>query len=164
MEYEIAVALLILFALVFLATIDMAFSQLSDVSLRRLTSDTVEDERVNTPFMREILGDRPRFRFALSAAIQILLIIFSILITLIVYNFYQSSVELLFVSLLVALVLSGIFRQILPRFFTWRNPENKLLFLLRFVRPVYRLMALVADPFEYFLREKEQPNELTVLP
>ena len=164
MEYEIVVALLILFALVFLATIDMAFSQLSDVSLRRLTSDTEEDARVNTPFMREILGDRPRFRFALSAAIQILLIIFSILVTLIVYNFYQSSVELLFISLLVALVLSGIFRQILPRFFTWRNPENKLLFLLRFVRPVYRLMALIADPFEYFLREKEQPKEMTVVP
>lgn len=76
MEFEIAVALVILFAIVFLATIDMAFSQLSDVSLRRLTSDTIEDARVNTSFMREILGDRPRFRFALSATIQVLLIIF----------------------------------------------------------------------------------------
>lgn len=165
MEYEIAVALLILLAIVFLATIDMAFSQLSDVSLRRLTSDTVEDTRVNTPFMREILGDRPRFRFALSATIQILLIVFSVLVTLIVFNFYQTTRELLIISLIVALFFSGIFRQILPRFITWRSPENRLLFLLRFVRPVYRLMVLFADPFEYFLREKDQLKlETTIVP
>ena len=165
MEYEIAVALIILFAIVFLATIDMAFSQLSDVSLRRLTSDTVEDERVNTPFMREILGDRHRFRFALSATIQVLLIIFSVLVTLIVYNFYQTPRELLIISLLIALIFSGIFRQFLPRFITWRNSENKLLFLLRFVRPFYRLMVLFADPFEYFLRDKEQQKlETTIVP
>jgi len=165
MVYEIAVALIILFALVLLATIDMAFSQLSDVSLRRLTSDTVEDARVNTTFMREILGDRPRFRFALSAAIQILLIIFSILVTIIVYNFYQSSRELLLVSLFISLSLSFIFRQILPRVITWRDPEDKLIFLLRFVRPVYRLMVLIADPLEYFLRDKEeQRTEMTITP
>ena len=61
MEIEIAIAIVILFALTFLATIDMAFSQLSDVTLRRLTSDTEENARVNTPFMREILTNRPRF-------------------------------------------------------------------------------------------------------
>ncbi len=165
MEYEIAVALLILLAILFLATIDMAFSQLSDVSLRRLTSDTIENERVNTPFMREILGDRPRFRFALSATIQILLIVFSVLVALVVYNFYQTKRELLIISLLIALVLSGFFRQFLPRFFTWRNPENTLIFLLRFVRPFYRLMALLADPFQIFLRDKEQLKlEQTVVP
>lgn len=156
MELEIAVALIILFAIVFLATIDIAFSQLSDVSLHRLTSDTVEDARVNTPFMREILGDRHRFRFTLSASIQVLLIIFSVLVTLIVYNFYQTPRELLGFSLLITLILSGFFRQFVPRFITWRNSENKLLFLLRFVRPVYRLMVFFADPFEYFFRDKEQ--------
>lgn len=165
MEYEIAVALIILLAILVLATIDMAFSQLSDVSLRRLTSDTIEDVRVNTPFMREILGDRPRFRFALSATIQILLIIFSVLVAIIVYNFYQTKSELLIFSMLIALIFSGVFRQFLPRFFTWRNPENKLLFLLRFVRPVYRLMSLFADPFRFFLKEKESSNlEQTVVP
>ena len=165
MEIEIAIAVLILLVLTFLATIDMAFSQLSDVSLRRLTSDTVEDERVNTPFMREILSERPRFRFALSATIQVLLIVFSVLVTLIIYNFYQTPRELLIFSLLVVLIFSGIFRQFLPRFITWRNPEEILLFLLRFVRPFYRLMVLFADPFEYFLRDKDQQKlENTIVP
>src|SRR5437868_13373406 len=108
MEIEIIIAVLILFALTFLATIDMAFSQLSDVTLRRLTSDTEEDARVNTPFMREILTDRPRFRFALSAAIQILLIIFSVLVTLIVYHFYpQTPLRILLFSMVLALTLSA---------------------------------------------------------
>ena len=165
MEVEIVITILILFALVFLATIDMAFSQLSDVSLRRLTSDTIEVERVNTPFMHEILGNRPRFRSALSAAIQILLIIFSVLVTLIVYNFNKSSYELLLISLLVALLFSFIFRQLIPRFLTWRNPENKLLFLLPVMRPFYSLMAFAADPFARFLREKEsQKNDISLSP
>jgi CBS domain containing-hemolysin-like protein len=161
MEIEIPVAILILFALTFLATIDMAFSQLSDVTLRRLTSDTEEDARVNTPFMREILTDRPRFRFALSAAIQILLIIFSVLVTLILYNFFAESLRLLLFSMILALTLSAIFRQFIPRFLTWRSPEDKLLFLIPFVRPFYPLMAFFADPFASFLREKEQSNTET---
>ena len=41
MELEIAASLAILFVLVFLATVDMAFSQLSDLSLRRPTLDDV---------------------------------------------------------------------------------------------------------------------------
>ncbi|HMS44040.1 MAG TPA: CNNM domain-containing protein, partial [Pyrinomonadaceae bacterium] len=166
MEIEIIIAIIILFALVFLATIDMAFSQLSDVSLRRLTSDTEEDVAVNTPFMHEIMRDRSRFRFALSATIQILLIVFSILITLIVYNFFPSEpIKLLIISMSVALVFSGIFRQIIPRFLTWRNPEGKLLFLLPFVRPIYSLMSFAADPFARFLREKDQQNlEVSLTP
>jgi putative hemolysin len=163
MEIEIVIAVLILFALTFLATIDMAFSQLSDVTLRRLTSDTEEDARVNTTFMREILTDRPRFRFALSATIQILLIVFSVLTTLIFYNFYKEPFELLPVSLLTALFLSGIFRQFIPRFLTWRNPEDKLLFLIPFMRPFYSMMAFFADPFSRFLREKEQSSIETTL-
>lgn len=166
MEIEIAVAVLILFALVFLATIDMAFTQLSDVSLRRLSTDTEEKPQSgSTLFLREILENRPRFRFALSAAIQILLIIFSVLVTLIVFNFSQSSGALLFYSLLIGLILSGIFRQFIPRLLTLNNPEGKLLMLLPLVRPLYSVMSFLADPFDGFMRDKEQQNlEITITP
>jgi putative hemolysin len=166
MEIEIAVAVLILFALVFLATIDMAFTQLSDVSLRRLSTDTEEKPQSrSTVFLREILENRPRFRFALSAAIQILLIIFSVLVTLIVFNFYQSSGALLVYSLIIGLVLSGIFRQFIPRLLTMNNPEGKLLTLLPLVRPLYRVMSFLADPFADFMRDKEQQNlETSITP
>ncbi|HEX8250035.1 MAG TPA: hemolysin family protein [Pyrinomonadaceae bacterium] len=166
MEIEIAVAVLILFALVFLATIDMAFTQLSDVSLRRLSTDTEEKPQSrSTVFLREILENRPRFRFALSAAIQILLIIFSVLVTLIVFNFYQSSGALLIYSLLIGLVLSGIFRQFIPRLLTLNNPEGKLMMLLPLVRPLYSVMSFLADPFSGFMRDKEQQNlETSITP
>jgi putative hemolysin len=163
MEIEIVVAIFILFALVFLATIDMAFVQLSDLGLRRLTSETVEDARVNTPFMREILENRPRFRFALSATIQILLIIFTVLVTLIVYNFYKGSRELLLISLVIGLILAFIFRQFIPRLITWRDPESKLILLLPFVRPIYRVMSFLADPLVGFLYNKEQQKTETSL-
>lgn len=166
MEIEIPVAVLILFVLVFLATIDMAFTQLSDVSLRRLSTETEEKPQSrSTAFLREILENRPRFRFALSAAIQILLIIFSVLVTLIVFNFYQTSLGLLIYSLVISLFLSFIFRQFIPRLLTLNNPEGRLLTLLPLVRPLYSLMSFLADPFAGFIRDKEQQNlEMSITP
>lgn len=166
MEIEIIIAILILFALIFLATIDMAFTQLSDVGLRRLSTDVEEEPKPrSTEFLREILENRPRFRFALSAAIQILLIIFSVLVTLITQRFVETRLELVFFSLLFGLILSGIFRQLIPRLITWRNPEGKLLLLLPFVRPIYSLMSLIADPLVFFLKDRDQQKfETTVVP
>ena len=79
MEIEIAVGIAILLVLVFLATIDAAFSRLSDVGLRKLTAESEEGPKPATSqFLREILDNRPRFRLAVSSAIQILLIAFTI--------------------------------------------------------------------------------------
>lgn len=165
MEIELAVAVVILFALVFLATIDMSFSQLSDVALRRLSSDLEETDgrRKSAEFLRRILENRPRFRFALSSAIQVLLIVFSVLVTIIVYNFYADKLQLLLISLVVGLTASIVFRQFIPRLITWKNPENKLLLLLPIARPVYGLLSNVADPFQLFTKDNT-PVEQTVVP
>ncbi len=69
MGIEIFIAVSILLALTFLATIDMAFTQLSDVSLRRLSTENLETTKPRSlEFLREILENRPRFRFVLSSA------------------------------------------------------------------------------------------------
>ncbi len=162
MQIETAIAVIILFVLSFLATIDMAFGQLSDVSLRRLTSD--EDEKTNlklTLFLKQIIADRPRFRFTLSATIQILLIIFSILVTLIVYHFYQTHIELLSVSLIIGLIFPAVFRQFLPRFITRNNPDKFIISLLPYVRPFYKFLSFLADPFELFSRENQIETTIT---
>ncbi len=164
MEIEIAIAVLILLVLTFLATIDMAFSQLSDVGLRRLSSDFETSTKTKTvAFLQEILENRPRFRFALSAAIQILLICFSVLIVVIVSNFSSSHAELLIFSLLLALAASIIARQIIPRVLTWKNPETKLLFLLPAARPFYGFLSALADPFQFFTKENSS-LEVTIVP
>jgi CBS domain containing-hemolysin-like protein len=163
MEIELVIAVVILILLVFLATLDMAFSQLSDISLRRLSGEAEENSQARSfVFLREILENRPRFRFALSTAIQISLITFTVLITLYIFNFYKTKIELLVVSLIVALIASVIFRQFLPRLLTWKNPENKLLLLLPFVRPFYGLLTTLADPFHFFTKDNSPIEPIVI--
>jgi CBS domain containing-hemolysin-like protein len=166
MVIEIAIAIVLLFALTILASVDMAFSQLSDVSLRILFGDAEENKKPRSiEFLREVTENRPRFRFALSSAIQILLIVFSVIVVLIVYRYFQTPTEMLIYSLLIGLGFTVIFRQIIPRFITWTNPEGKLLFLLPLIRPIYNILPFIADPFEPSFRgKKESENELTDTP
>ncbi len=66
MGIEIAICISILFVVVFLATVDMAFSQLSDLGLRRLATDAEAGSRQKTyEFLREIvLTHLPYFDYA----------------------------------------------------------------------------------------------------
>jgi putative hemolysin len=165
MEIALVVSFLLLLALTFLATVDMAFGQLSDIGLRRLAAEAEEHPtRRYTPFLKEILDNRPRFSFTLSAVIQILLVIFSVLVTYIsLYLFAADGLGLL-MSLAAGLVLAGIFRQFIPRLLSLRNPDGKLLRLLPIVHPFYRMLAFAAEPWHRSfdrLREQEQREEAT---
>lgn len=157
MEIEIAIAALILVVLVFLATVDMAFSQLSDVSLRRLSAESEENQNPKgADFLREILENRPRFRFALSSTIQVLLISFTVLVTIVVLIFSRNHAELILYSLGIALFFSVVFRQIIPRLLIWSNPENKLMLLLPLVRPIYAVASFVLNPFVTKMKANQQ--------
>lgn len=160
MEIEITIAVSLLAALTLLASVDMSFSQLSDVSLRRLFSETEEKKTSKSVvFLKEVSENRPRFRFALSSAIQILLIVFSVIVVIIVYRFYKTPAEMLLYSLLIGLGLSVLFRQIIPRFVTLNNPERKLLFLLPVIRPIYLLLPMIADPLEPSFKGREKADD-----
>lgn len=159
MGIEIIITCLLLVALMFLATVDMAFGQLSDVGLRRLASEAEEHPDSGTyNFLKTILVDSPRFRFTLSASVQILLIIFSVLVTLTTLRFFQKRSLVLTVALAACLILAGFFRQYIPHFITFRNPEKILLALLPMVRPFYRIMVHATDPFGFLGREHKVPE------
>ncbi len=148
MEIEIAAGIAILIALVFLATVDMAFSHLSDLSLRRLSSDLEETGKYHgTAFLREVLENRPRFRFVLSAVIQVLLITFAVLITISAMPFASTRYGLLVWSLLIGLVSTVIFRQVIPRLIVHGNPERILVSLLPLCRPIYSFVMLAGSFF-----------------
>ena len=166
MVIEFTVAVILLLALVFLATIDMSFSQISDVGLRRIATDAEEQgKKRSADFLHEILENRPHFRFALSAAIQILLVAFSIFVALLVYRFYPTPREILLYSLVISIVLTVVFRQLIPRLLVGKSPETKLLMLLPLVHPLYRLWSLFAAPFSARSRRKEQQKiENTIVP
>ena len=163
MQIELAVSFFLLVALTFLATVDMAFGQLSDVGLRRLAAEAEEHPAARyAPFVKEILGNRPRFEFTLSAAIQILLVAFSVLITYISLQWFKGNTLVLFVALTLGLLLAGTFRQFIPRMISLRNPEAKVLRLLPLLRPFYRVLAYAAEPWHRSfdrLRMQEQIEE-----
>src|ERR1043166_316527 len=160
MQLEIGLTLLLLIVLSVLATVAMAFDQLSDVGLRRLIGENGDKpERRNLAFLRQALQYRPRFSFALSAMIQILLVIVAVLITSISLFLFPDP-RLVLVGLAAGLVLTGIFRQLVPLFISTRNPEGTLLFLMPVVRPFFSIMACIADPFQrLFDRSKGQVVE-----
>jgi len=148
MGIALVVSVLLLLALTFLATVDMAFSQLSDVGLRRLAAEAEEHPNARyTPLLKEILANRARFSLTLSAAIQILLVAFTVLVTFVSIRWSSRGAVGLIVALLAGLVLAGVFRQFIPRFLSLRNPEGKLLRLLPIVSPFYRGLAFAAEPW-----------------
>lgn len=148
MEIEIGLTFLLLLVLSLLATVDMAFGQLSDVGLRRLIGENGENpEKGSRAFLTLVLENRPRFGFALSAMIQILLVVVAVLVTSISLHLFPDP-RLVLVGLIAGLILAGIFRQLIPLFISTRNPEATLLFLLPIVRPFFPIMAFIADPFQ----------------
>src|SRR5882762_10190955 len=160
-QIELTLALLLLTGLSLLATVDMAFGQLSDVGLRRLITEAEERAKLRSAaFLKQVLENRPRFSFAISATIQILLVAIALLVTSISLTPFQEDQFVLF-GLLGGLVLAGIFRQIIPLFISTRDPEGTLLFLLPVIRPLLPLMAFAADPFHrLFDRSRRKEQEL----
>jgi CBS domain containing-hemolysin-like protein len=63
------------------------------------------------------------------------------------------------VALAVGLVLAGIFRQFLPRLFSLRNPEGKLLTLLPVLRPFYRMLMYLAEPWHRSFERMRRQDE-----
>jgi len=158
-EITLVLASLLLFLLCTLATVDMAFGQLSDVGLRRLITEA--EERSNTrsaAFLKQVLENRPRFSFAISATIQILLVIVAVLITSISLTLFDDP-RVVLIGLVAGLLLAGIFRQLIPLFISTRDPEGTLLFLLPVIRPFLPLMAFAADPF-HKLFDRSRKKEL----
>src|SRR5438067_4959676 len=160
MGIEIIITCVLLVGLTFLATVDMAFGQLSDVGLRLLIAEAEERASRAAGFLKEIQEDRPRFRFTIGASIQIQLVAVSVLITSILLR-WLSGINLLLAALFAGLVLAGIFRQLIPRLISLRNPERTLLALLPVVRPFYHLLTFVADPLHRRAERLRRERELT---
>jgi putative hemolysin len=149
LQTETIVAVFVLLAMMFLATVDLAFSYLSDVGLRRISTDDESHgaaKKGSIAFLREILENRPRFRFAISSTIQILLVLFTVLLTMILSQVTGTRVRWFMATLTIALVTTVLLRQIVPRMLVYKNTERKLLFLLPAIRPLYRLISFFLEP------------------
>ncbi|MFL6335510.1 MAG: hemolysin family protein [Pyrinomonadaceae bacterium] len=145
-QIEIGAGLALLLVLTFLSTVDVAFGQLSDVGLRRLTGEREERPGRSIQFLGEVLENRPRFRFTLNAAIQVVLVAEVVLVTSVCYQLLGEERRFLLVAFFIALALTILFRQVIPRLLAAGNPERTLLTLLPLYRPFYGVLSLVATP------------------
>jgi putative hemolysin len=145
-ELEIGFACALLVALAFLATIDTAFGQISDVGLRRLTAEREERPGRTIVFLDRVLENRPRFRFTLNAVIQVLLVAEVVLVTSVSYQLFGGERRFLLFAFFIALALTVFFRQFIPRLLSARNPERTLLALLPLYRPLYGALSLLVAP------------------
>lgn len=164
MELQMAIAAFLLLLLVFLATIDLAFAYLSDVALRRLVSDieTTENHSAAT-LLRDILDDRPRFRFTLSSLLQITLIAFIVLITLILLEALPERTTFI-VAFIFGALAAVVGRQILPRLIVRHDTEKKLLSLLPAVRPIFAVGRWLTAPFSFRTGKDDSKIEMSVTP
>jgi CBS domain containing-hemolysin-like protein len=119
---------------------------LSDVGLRRLTGERDERPSESVVFLGEILENRPRFRFTLNAAIQVVLVAVVVLVTSVCYRMLGEERRFLLIAFFIALALTLLFRQVIPRLLSASNPERTLLSLLPLYRPFYGVLSLVATP------------------
>lgn len=164
MEIQIVIAAVLLLLLVFLATIDLAFAYLSDVALRRLVSDIeAAEDHSSATLLRDILDDRPRFRFTLSSILQITLIAFIVLITLILLEALPERTT--FIAAFMLGALAAVFgRQILPRLIVRHETEKKLLTLLPAVRPIFVVGKWITSPFSFRMAKDDSKIEMSVTP
>jgi len=161
MELEIGFTLLLLIVLAVLATVDMAFGQLSDVGLHRLIAESEAQSRGRSKtFLQQVLENRAKFSFALSAMIQMLLVVVAVLITSISLNLFPDP-RLVLVGLIAGLILAGVFRQLIPLLISARNPEATLHFLLPAIRPFFPLMTFIADPFQTLFDRSRRKDQVT---
>ncbi len=145
-ELEIGAGCALLLVLAFLSTIDVAFGQLSDVGLRRLTGERDEPPSASVEFLGEVLENRPRFRFTLNAAIQVVLVAVVVLVTSVCFRLLGAERRFLLIAFFIALVLTILFRQVIPRLLAAGNPERTLLALLPLYRPFYGVLSIAATP------------------
>jgi CBS domain containing-hemolysin-like protein len=150
MAIELAITCLLLVALTFLSLIDVAFGELSDVGLRRMTGEA-EDEPQSpvASFLAEILENRARFRYTLTVSILILVVAVSVLSTSIIFRWFEPAGDVtrasfVLLGIVAGVVLGSICRQLIPRLVASRRPEATLRRLLPVLRPVYRPLSLVA--------------------
>lgn len=166
MELELIIAVVLLLIMLFLATVDAAFSFISDVGLRRISADDITGNNDRSiKFLREILDNRPRFRFALSSTIQVFLVSFVVLLTVLISRYEDDRSLVVFFAILIGIVLSITVRQIIPRLMVRNEPERKLLKLLPAIRPIYALASFVVSPISDRSRTKQlQRIDPTITP
>ena len=83
---------------------------------------------------------------------------------MIVRHFTESIGRLIFFTLIIGLVATVLFRQILPRLLVRSDTERKLLFLLPAIRPIYAITSFFVEPVTARRAKNKLNADTTVTP
>src|SRR5207253_2031160 len=113
MEFEIALTGMLTLMLVFIATFESAFGQLSDVALRSLA----ESKNKNACFLRHLLEHHQLFWITVISGLQLAAIVIALLFTSIGLRLGLSLGNALLAAFGASIFLGAFFGQFLPRLF-----------------------------------------------
>src|SRR4051812_11789428 len=160
---ELLIGVLFILALVVMSIIDIAFTNVNKVSMRRLT-DRPKGKAL--PSLSAMLETRAEVLTSIHVLIQLILVLGTIFVfTAIQQRQWPYAVSVL-ASVGLVMVLILLFRQLIPRILAMRSPEVVLLRLF----PVFKIAHLALKPlsgllmraFNYFHhwdREMEPEDE-----
>jgi putative hemolysin len=156
MEYEIALTGILILMLVFIATFESAFGQLSDVALRALTAEG--KSKAHASFLRQLLEHHQLFWMTVLSGLQVAAVTIALLLVSIGQRLGLSLFQSLLASLVISMLIGALFGQFLPRLFTQNQPAKVLLLLLPAFALYHKIFSLPARivyrVLQYFREER----------
>jgi CBS domain containing-hemolysin-like protein len=162
LDLELVVIIFFLLSLFFLSLVESAISQSSSLVLRTmverpeatgapvLTTRPGSAGEPSPQLLLTVLEDKMQVLVPLNLGTQFSVITIAILTT---HRMLRAWPERgLIYSFVAVLLISLVFRQLLPRLFTQNEPEKKLVGLLPLFRPVYVVLRPLALPMANLLK------------
>ena len=137
---EVLIGALLLIALVLMSIIDVAFANVSKISIRRLL-DSSKARAV--PSLAAMVETRPEGLMSIHIVIQLLLVSGAVYL----FGVFQRR-QIAYLggatgTIVVMMVVILVFRHLIPRIITMRHPETILLWLF----PVFKVAHFTLRPF-----------------
>jgi putative hemolysin len=151
---ELVLIAIFLFFLFYLSLVESAITQSSPLVLRMMTEHSDHSE---PPLLSAVLEDKMQVLVPLHLGIQISILTTAILITHLSITLWPGRG--LVISFAIAVLVSVLFRQSLPRLLTQNKPEEKLSLLLQSFRPVYAVLRTMALPISGLLKLYKRLHE-----
>jgi putative hemolysin len=136
-----------------LSLVESALTQASPLALKMLVE---KREKAFSPLLDLALEDKMQIIIPVHLGIQMFLIVAILTTHLCLARWPLRGILISFVSVLL---LSILFRQLLPKLFTQNEPEKKLIRLLQIYRHFYRVLHLIALPVSGLLSLHKKMHE-----
>jgi putative hemolysin len=145
----VLLALLLLSVATLLSIFEMGLSRVSKVTVRRLVE---KHKSKTTEQLKNLANNRLESLISVYVAIQVCMVGFAILTTGYLHNRLQSYAQALPAAFGIMFMVVVVFRQLIPRLFTFRQPERVLLPLVPVYNVLSPILRVVAYPLSSTLK------------